>query len=79
MQFHIALAGPAPDLERFRGAMAQLDPAALVDRDPLGQHLRVSASLSSCELQDAARSVGWDLADSQIVPQASTCCGGCGG
>ncbi len=79
MEFHIALSGPAPDLERFRAAVSRLDPAASVDRDQLVQQIRVSAALSSSELQDAARQADWDLDEAQIVGQASVCCGGCGG
>ncbi|PZO11004.1 MAG: hypothetical protein DCF27_01215 [Lysobacteraceae bacterium] len=79
MEFHIALSGPAPDLERFRAAVSRLDPAASVDRDQLVQQIRVSAALSSSELQDAARQADWDLDEAQIVRQASVCCGGCGG
>ena len=79
MEFHIALSGASPDLASFRAAVAELDPAAVVDIDPFGQHLRVAASLSARELHDAARVSGWPLAENQIAPQPSVCCGGCGG
>lgn len=79
MEFHIALAGTRPDLTTLRALLENADPGAIADCDELGQSLRVSTDLSRPELREVASQAGLDLADAQIRPQPSVCCGGCGG
>ena len=79
MQIHIKLADSPVELARLQAALVAIDPAAVIDRDPLSAQLRVSAGLSAGELQAVARAAGLELVDAQIERRPSECCGGCGG
>lgn len=79
MQFHISLAGAQVDLARLQAVIAAVDPAAVIDRDPLVPQLRISAGLSAGELLALARDAGLELTEAQIQRQPTDCCGGCGG
>jgi hypothetical protein len=79
MKFHIPLSGAQFDLARLQSVITAVDPAAVIDRDPLVSQLRISAGLSVGELQVLARDAGLELTEAQIQRQPSECCGGCGG
>jgi len=79
MEFKVELGGCVADLGAVREALIAADPAAVADLDPLNPVLRVSANLSSGELQALLAGGGIDLAPGAIRPLPSNCCGGCGG
>lgn len=79
MEFKVELGGRPADIGAVREALCQVDPAALADLDPLSPVLRVSANLSSAELQALLARGGIDVAPGAIRPLPSNCCGGCGG
>lgn len=79
MEFKVELGGCVADLGAVREALIAADPAAVADLDPLNPVLRVSANLSSGELQALLARGGVDLAPGAIRPLPSNCCGGCGG
>ena len=79
MEFHIPLASGMPDVELIREAIETVDPSALVDIDPAGPTLRVSAALDACELTSLISGTGHAVSLEQITQLPSTCCGGCGG
>jgi hypothetical protein len=77
MEFHIATAGPLPDLVVIDEALRAVDPAALVDVD--GTTLRVATSLSAAELVSVITATGYPLGAAQVMQLPSICCGGCSG
>ncbi|WP_295364475.1 hypothetical protein [Arenimonas sp.] len=79
MEFKVELGVRVANLGAVREALCAVDPAALADLDPLNPVLRVSANLSSGELQDLLARGGVDVAPGAIRPLPSNCCGGCGG
>jgi hypothetical protein len=67
----------APDaLERL---LHRLDPAALVDRDPLTGELRVSSFVGADTLREVLLAAGIVTAPHEVARLPSECCGGCGG
>lgn len=79
MEFQIKLVGQHPDLAAIQQGLTAADPAAVVDQDPSGEHLRVATSLDEFGLLMALRGAGWPLEASQVNRLPSNCCGGCGG
>lgn len=79
MEFHIPLAGSLPDLGAVEETLRSVDPAALVDIDPAGRTLRVTAVLSVSELAALLGVAGLPAAPHQVIQQPSVCCGGCSG
>lgn len=79
MEFHILTSANEVELQQFRKEVIALDPAALVERDVLGRHLRASTQLSGSELLTLASRAGLQMTREQLQVQPSVCCGGCGG
>ena len=77
MEFHIALAGSAPDPGAIEQAIRAVDPAALADIDPAGHTLRVATSVDAIQLVWLMRQAGYRVAKNQLTQVPSTCCGGC--
>jgi hypothetical protein len=68
-----------PDPGAIEHALRAIDPSALVDVDPQGKALRVAASIDATGLASVLSQAGYPVTPDQIVPSASTCCGGCSG
>jgi len=79
MEFRVAMPTATADLDRVRRLLCDVDPAALVDIDPLQSGLRISAQLTTGELAGLLAQAGCTLGPLAIQPQPSVCCGGCGG
>jgi hypothetical protein len=79
MQFLLHTTRQAPDLAAIEDAIADLDPAVLLDADASAQVLRISTVLTEDELLASLRQAGVDAAPSDLERQPSVCCGGCGG
>ncbi|HEY9144814.1 MAG TPA: hypothetical protein VIM90_12360 [Arenimonas sp.] len=79
MEFHIQSAATDVELRRFRNDVIAVDPAAMVERDALGQHLLASTQLSGSELLTIASLAGLQITREHLQAQPSVCCGGCGG
>ena len=78
MEFRIAMSTPI-DPGAIEQALREVDPAALVDIDPLDGSLRVAASVDAVQLVALLDRAGYPVARSQVAQAASTCCGGCSG
>ena len=72
-------AGAAPDLAAIEAALADLDPAMLLDLDGHAQRVRISTVLAHGELLEALRQAGVAAVPDQLALLPSECCGGCGG
>lgn len=79
MQFLLHTASRALDLAVIEDAIAELDPAVLLDADVPAQVLRISTVLTEDELLASLRQAGVDAAPGDLERQPSVCCGGCGG
>ena len=79
MEYRIRNRPVALDLPRLQSAVLALDPAALVDRDPLDGAVRVAATLEVDALVQVLTSAGMAAAAGQVMLVPSVCCGGCGG
>lgn len=79
MQFHIETRGITPDLVAINDAISAIDPAAVVDIDPVSAQLRVSAELSAHELLGTLAQAGYPIGHGQLRPLPSICCGDCSG
>lgn len=77
MEFRIKLASDAPDVALIADALQQIDPAALVDRDPGDGTLRATVWMQADELRAALVAAGFP--PEVIEQQASNCCGDCSG
>jgi hypothetical protein len=71
----IAVTDPS-SLER---AIADLDPAALVDVDADGRGIRMATVLTRAELLACLEQAGMPADESRLRPLPSVCCGGCSG
>ena len=60
-------------------ALAEHDPAGLVDNDPGGAVLRFSTCLGHNEILMLMADAGFPVAASALEGVPSECCGGCGG
>ena len=67
------------DLAAIENAIADLDPAVLLDADVFGQVMRISTVLTEDELLACLRQVDVHAAPGDLERQPSVCCGGCGG
>ena len=79
MQFKLQVCPPLVDVSRIEEVILAVDPAALVDLDGPGTHVRVSSSIAANELCDLFAQAGCPVARSQLIDVPSECCGGCGG
>lgn len=79
MQFKLEIVQPVTDLRRIEDTVRGLDPAALVDIDPTGSHLRVAAAIGRDALCRLFAQAGYPVARAQLIDVPSDCCGGCAG
>lgn len=79
MEFHVTLNRPIVDLAGIEDAIRDLDPSALVDVDPDGKKLRVSAWFDAPSLIAVIGKAGYPIGPLQVTQLPSVCCGGCGG
>ena len=79
MEFHVSLAGGAPDLDAIGAALRDLDPAALLDVDAAGSTLRIAGALSAGEVIALLATAGCPVQPRQVRQLPSICCGGCSG
>lgn len=82
MEFHIALAGAAPDLAALAAiedAIAAVDPSVLVDIDAASGKLRVAAAIDAAQLVRLLGRAGLPVTAAQVYQVPSICCGGCSG
>lgn len=79
MEFHVTVAGIAPDVAALDAAFRALDPAAVVDFDPDRRQLRIAAALGHADVGRVLTQAGHRVPDHAIEQQPSVCCGGCSG
>ena len=72
-------AGGTPDLAAIEAALADLDPAMLLDLDGHARRVRISTVLTHGELLAALQRVGVAATPDRLLLLPSECCGGCGG
>ena len=78
MQFN----SPTPaahDLPRLPAALADADPAAVVDFDAAHAVLRLSSYLQPVQIATVLSQAGLPTQEAQVAKIPSDCCGGCGG
>lgn len=78
MEFHVRPTRPLPPLVVIEDALLALDPAAVVDIDPV-RGLRVNAAIDSARLVALINGLGGAISPAEVEQQASVCCGGCSG
>lgn len=77
MEFRIRLQSDTPDMALINDALQDVDPAAIIDRDPTDGVLRATVWMSGNELTTILTDAGFPP---QSVEQlASNCCGDCSG
>ena len=79
MEFILHAAGLAPDLAAIEQAIADLDPAVLLDYDATAHAVRISAALREDDLLACLRRAGVIAAPQDLERLPSVCCGGCSG
>ena len=79
MEFILHATGPAPDLAAIEQAIAEFDPAALLDFDAAASAVRISAALREEDLLACLRRAGLAAAPQDLERLPSVCCGGCSG
>jgi hypothetical protein len=79
MEFLLHTTTQPPDLSAVEYAIADLDPAVLLDTDISGQVVRISTVLNEDELLACLRQAGVHAGPGDLERQPSVCCGGCGG
>ncbi|GAB3096098.1 hypothetical protein [Lysobacter terrae] len=79
MEFLYRITDQAPDLNALERAIANLDPAVVLDTDVSGNAIRISTSLTGHSLLACLRLAGVPATLQDIEQQPSVCCGGCGG
>lgn len=79
MEYTLDLAGRATGLESISAAIAELDPATLVDIDPCGCTIRIATILPHDAVMACLMGVGVDFATARLRQLPSVCCGGCSG
>lgn len=79
MQFKVKTTSVQPDVPRLEAALADADPAALVDFDAQQATLRVSTLLEPAQVAGVLSDAGLPVDVAQIARVPSECCGGCGG
>lgn len=78
MEFHVRGAQPLPPLAVIEDAVLAVDPASVVDIDPL-QGLRVNAAIGAAQLVALLNAIGGKVSPAEVEQQPSVCCGGCSG
>lgn len=78
MEFHVRGPRPLPPLAVIEDAVLAMDPASVVDIDPV-HGLRVNAAIGASELVSLLNAVGGHVAPADVEQQPSVCCGGCSG
>ena len=78
MEFRVTMPD-AIDPGAIEQAIRAVDPAALVDIDPMGHTLRVAATVDVDQLIALFNQAGHALRRDQVAQAASICCGGCSG
>lgn len=68
-----------PDMAAIERAIAELDPAALLDFDVRASMVRISSVATETELLACLQQAGVGAEAGQFVRLPSECCGGCGG
>lgn len=79
MEFHVTLAGWPPEVSALETAFRKVDPAAVVDLDPIGNKLRIAAAMNAADVGALLAREGLAVSAERIEPQPSICCGGCSG
>ena len=77
MEFRVRLAADAPDMAVIDDALREVDPAAIVDRDPADGVLRATVWMSGDLLASVLAQAGYPPAE--VEQLASLCCGDCSG
>lgn len=79
MQFKVQSLPATPDVPRLEAALADADPAALLDFDAERATLRVSTVLEPAQVAHVLSDAGLAVDAAQVARVPSECCGGCGG
>jgi hypothetical protein len=79
MEFRYHCTGATPDLAAIERAIAELDPAALLDLDAAGRTVRISTLLGDDDLLACLRRAGAHPDPGALERLPSVCCGGCSG
>jgi hypothetical protein len=79
MEFHYHRNRATPGLAEIERAIAQRDPAVLLDADLSGRLVRIATTLDECDLRDCLRHAGAQIGLDDLQRLPSVCCGGCGG
>lgn len=79
MQFKLNSCGPLPAVDVIAQAIDAVDPASIVDLDPVGGALRISTAVGEAELASIIFQAGYALSPGQLEQLPSQCCGGCSG
>jgi hypothetical protein len=79
MQFRLRITRPGLDPRGLEDALRTADPAAMLDLDPAGMHLRVATTLGKAELSQRLTAAGCATTPESLQDVPSECCGGCGG
>lgn len=79
MEFHVNAVGALQHVDAIEASIQEVDPSALIDVDPIGQLLRVSASINLTELVSLISQTGYPITPEQVRQLPSICCGGCSG
>ncbi len=79
MKYNIRTQEIPVDLAIIEQALADADPAAVIDYDKAASLLRFSSCLNGKELLALMAEVGYPVSESALESVFSECCGGCGG
>jgi hypothetical protein len=79
MQFTFDAPAPNPDIAALERMLTDLDPAALLDLDASGRHVRISTVLRMAEVLACLRDAGLAPDPDRLHQLPSQCCGGCSG
>lgn len=79
MQYTIEASTMQPDLEALQRAIDDVDPAAMVDIDPVAGSVRISTVIGDAELLGLLNRAGYPLRADELQLVPSQCCGGCSG
>ncbi len=79
MKFNIRTQDLPIDLATIEQALADADPAAVIDFDKAASLLRFSSFLTGKELLALMAQAGYPVSESALESVPSECCGGCGG
>lgn len=79
MKYNIRIHELPVDLVIIEQALAEADPAAMIDFDKAASLLRFSTCLNGPELLELMAQAGFPVPDSALEGVPAECCGGCGG